>query len=163
MAIDSTGGSKPYIKPKPPEPKPEVKPATTAKAQPQTTSQTARNTVKPQQGDGFESKPATSTARGQQAERLGSTTAPTTAQTASPQDKGVLAKLGLTPEDLKKAGQAALPHLEKAAQAVVGGHPEQALEHLRNAALSSPEGSSLEAVIALISGQWTGSPPFSGW
>lgn len=31
------------------------------------------------------------------------------------------------------------------------------------AALSSPVGSSLDAVIALIRGQWMGSPPFSGW
>jgi hypothetical protein len=31
------------------------------------------------------------------------------------------------------------------------------------AAVSSPEGSSFEAVIALSSGQWIGAPPFSGW
>ncbi|PTL83184.1 hypothetical protein [Vitiosangium sp. GDMCC 1.1324] len=147
MAIDRTGGSKPYNKPKPPEPKPEPKPvakkANTAKAEPKAAKAGpgARSEVKRQQArDGFDSGKKTSLAqRGQTAERLGSTTAPAAAQTVGMQDKSVLEKLGLTADDLKKAGQAALPHLEKAAQAVVGGHPEQALEHLRNAALASPE------------------------
>ncbi len=156
MAIKKAGGSSSTPpKPKPPEPKPESKPAAkpsnTATGKPSTTGTTkanggqgtsTRNEVKPraqQTKDGFESGGSTtSTQRGQQAEKLGSTTAPTAQPTEAP-DKSALAKIGLTEDDLKKAGQAAQPHLQKAAQSVVGGHPEQALEHLRNAALSSPE------------------------
>ncbi|MFY0527961.1 hypothetical protein ACN28I_34005 [Archangium gephyra] len=149
MSIKKTDGSTyiPKPKPKPPEPKP-----VETKAKPNTTTQTGQgnqttraarntNTARPQQTrDGFDSgKAPTSTQRGQQAQKLGSTTAPTTAQKPGATDQGALAKIGLTPEDLKKAGEAARPHLEKAAQSVGGGHPEQALEHLRNAALASPE------------------------
>ncbi|HYO74018.1 MAG TPA: hypothetical protein VEU33_48910 [Archangium sp.] len=145
MSIKKTDGSTYIPKPKPPEPKPvetKAKPNTAAQTGNQgTATQTTRNQVRPQQTrDGFDGgKAPTSTARGQQAEKLGSTTAPTAAQTTAATDKGALAKMGLTEGDLKQAGQAARPHLEKAVQSVTGGHPEQALEHLRNAALSSPE------------------------
>ncbi|MET0401545.1 MAG: hypothetical protein ABW123_04040, partial [Cystobacter sp.] len=60
-------------------------------------------------------------------------------QAAGAAGRRVLEKLGLTAEDLQKAGAAALPHLQKAAEAVVGGHPERALGHLRDAAFASPE------------------------
>ena len=147
MSIKKTDGSTYIPKPKPPEPKPvetKAKPNTTTQTgQGNQTTRTARNTntARPQQTrDGFDSgKAPTSTQRGQQAQKLGSTTAPTTAQQPGAADQGALAKIGLTPDDLKKAGEAARPHLEKAAQSVGGGHPEQALEHLRNAALASPE------------------------
>ncbi|WNG51255.1 hypothetical protein F0U60_49325 [Archangium minus] len=143
MAIDKTGGPKSYNKPKPPEPKP----ANTVKTPSGTTAKgaqgpTRRNEATPRRtgGDGFEGgKQATSAQRGQQAQRLGSTTAPVAAQSSGAPDTSALSKIGLTEDDLKKAGQAAQPHLKKAADSVKGGHPEQALEHLRNAALAAPE------------------------
>ncbi|WNG61698.1 hypothetical protein F0U59_48515 [Archangium gephyra] len=145
MSIKKTDGSTYVPKPKPPEPKPvetKAKPNTTAQtANPGGTTRTAGNQVRQQQTrDGFDGgKAPTSTARGQTAEKLGSTTAPAGTQPNAAADKGALAKIGLTEDDLKKAGEAARPHLEKAVQSVAGGHPEQALEHLRNAALASPE------------------------
>ena len=75
----------------------------------------------------------------EQQQRLGSTQAPAQAQTQAAADRNVLDKLGLTAEDLQKAGAAALPHLRQAAESVVQGHPEQALGHLRDAAFASPD------------------------
>ena len=140
MAIDKTGGSKPQIQ-RQPEPKPAVGPTrqNTAAGTPATP---VRNQVKPQgTADGFDRGAAPSSAqRSQQQARLGSTTA--TAQTPAPtadQNRNVLDKLGLTAEDLQKAGSAALPHLQRAAESVTQGRPQDALEHLRSAAFASPE------------------------
>ena len=143
MAIDKTGGSTPHIPPRPAEPKPAVGPTrpNTATATPATPATPARNQVRPQATDGFDGGAAPSSAqRSQQQERLGSTTA--AAQTPAiteGQNRNVLDKLGLTTEDLQKAGAAALPHLQRAAESVVQGRPAEALEHLRSAAFSSPE------------------------
>ncbi|OJH41302.1 hypothetical protein [Cystobacter ferrugineus] len=135
MAIDKAGGSKPQAPSRSSEPKPAqglARPAAgAAPAAP------ARNQVKPQQPkgrDGFERgmTPA------QQQQRLGSTPAVAPTQAPAAADRQVLEKLGLTAEDVQKAGPA-LPHLRKAAESVLQGHPEQALGHLRDAAFAAPE------------------------
>jgi uncharacterized protein YdeI (YjbR/CyaY-like superfamily) len=86
--------------------------------------------------DGFELKTTSSAQRSQQQALLGSTTAPVRAQTTQP---GALERLGLTADDLVRAGTNAAPHLERAAQAAVQGQYQEALGHLRDAATSSPE------------------------
>jgi hypothetical protein len=124
---------------RPQAPKPEPKPVEQSKPQTPTaqTQQPTRNEVKPQPAkDGFESGSPTSTTRNQQAEKLGGTSTQTAGGTA---DAGALAKVGLTKDDLVKAGEAAAPHLEKAAKAAVDGKYEEALGHIRNAALAEPE------------------------
>jgi hypothetical protein len=123
---------------RPPVPKPEPKPVEAPKPQAPTAQaqQPARNEAAPQTTkDGFDAG-ATSTTRSQQAEKLGATS---TTPAGGPADAGALAKVGLTKDDLVKAGQAAAPHLEKAAKAAVDGKYDDALGHLRSAALASPE------------------------
>ncbi|MBM7113033.1 hypothetical protein [Archangium primigenium] len=151
MAIDKTGGSKPQIQ-RQPEPKPAAPPApprNTATGTPATTRNAATGTpatpARPQTArppsDGFDRGTAPSSAqRNQQQAKLGSTTAAT--QTQAPtadQNRNVLDKLGLTTEDVRKAGSEALPHLQRAAESVVQGRPEEAIGHLRSAAFASPE------------------------
>jgi uncharacterized protein YdeI (YjbR/CyaY-like superfamily)/microcompartment protein CcmL/EutN len=147
MAINKTGSgsssssnrTREKEEPKAP-PKPKDPPKTEKQTQGQTpqtkTRNTAKNTTKAA-SDGFEAKTTSSSQRSQQQALLGSTTAP---QTAAPTaQKGALEKLGLTSEDLVKAGSNAAPHLEKAAQSALKGKWEEALSHLSEAATSSPE------------------------
>ena len=103
-----------------------------------TQNQATANQVKPA-SDGFEAKADSSSKRNQQQAMLGSTTAPEKAEAPEHAQAGALEKLGLTAEDVLKAGTNAAPHLEKAAQAVVQGKYDEALGHLKDAATSSPE------------------------
>ncbi len=147
MAINKTGSGsssnsrtreKEEPKKAPPKPKdpPKTEKQTQGQGQPTGTRNQARNTVKTPK-DGFETKTTSSSQRSQQQALLGSTTAP---QTAAPTtQKGALEKLGLTADDLVKAGSNAAPHLEKAAQSALQGKWEEALGHLGTAATSSPE------------------------
>ncbi|HSP78160.1 MAG TPA: hypothetical protein VLQ93_06505, partial [Myxococcaceae bacterium] len=163
MAINKAGRSSSTPKPKPAESKSASKPASTTKTASTTASNrkpasantasttkastaasqasTTRNTVRPQARDGFESAPlSTSSQRGQLAERLGSTTAAVApASTGGAANPGALARIGLTENDLRTAGAAARPNLERAATAALQGQHDQALTELRNAALASPE------------------------
>ncbi len=153
MAVNSVGGggsnnnrtrdsgrdeSKVQQKPKDPPKVEKESPAQAQQASTPAKNKVTPNAVKPEK-DGFETKGSTSTQRGQQQALLGSTTAPEKVEAPEHARAGALEKVGLTAEDVVKAGQDAAPHLEKAAQAAVEGKYEEALGHLKNAATSSPE------------------------
>jgi hypothetical protein len=130
-----TGRNEPKVQQKPADP-PKAEKKNPAQAQQGTPARNkaAPNTARPV-ADGFETKAAT-TQRTQQQALLGATRAVEAPEQAR---AGALEKVGLTAEDVVKAGQAAAPHLERAAQAAVEGKYEEALGHLKNAAASSPE------------------------
>ncbi|MBN1205836.1 MAG: hypothetical protein JXB05_13040, partial [Myxococcaceae bacterium] len=149
MSVSKTGGSgpsnntrsrereEPKAAPKPADPPKVEKENPTQAQQPGTKPRNApaSNTVKPP-SDGFEAKTTSSTQRSQQQALLGSTTASETPETTQP---GALEKIGLTADDVIRAGADAAPHLEKAAQAAIQGRYEEALGHLGDAATSSPD------------------------
>ncbi|WP_224244784.1 tetratricopeptide repeat protein [Hyalangium gracile] len=155
MSVNSVGGGgsgssnnrvdrerdEPKAQPKPRDPPKTRKKEEATQAQQsqgRTRNRAASNQVK-QEADGFETKKDSSSRRNQQQAMLGSTTAPEKTEAPAAAQAGALEKIGLTAEDVVKAGTNAAPHLEKAAQAVVQGRYEEALGHLKDAATSSPE------------------------
>ncbi len=137
MAVNSVGGGSSSSRTQKPADPPKVQKESPAQAQQAGTAAKTRatpNAVRPP-SDGFEAR-ASTTQRTQQQALLGSTRAVEAPEQAQ---AGALEKVGLTAEDVVKAGRDAAPHLERAAQAAVEGKYEEALGHLKSAATSSPE------------------------